>query len=83
MNILCEYMGFENVWEINILKMIRILTVIFISMMRTYVNWIDFKLNYEETVFLMLYIFAIRLTLEGNKKGYTVDIVQNNKSIHG
>ena len=31
----------------------------------------------------MLYIFAIRLTLESNKKGYTVDIVQNNKSIHG
>lgn len=34
-------------------------------------------------VFLMLYIFAIRLKLESNKKGYTVDIVQNNKSIHG
>ena len=31
----------------------------------------------------MLYIFAIRLTLEGNKKGYTLDIVQNNKLIHG
>ena len=32
---------------------------------------------------LMLYIFAIRLTLESNKKGYTLDIVQNNKLIHG
>ena len=32
---------------------------------------------------MTLYIFAIRLTLESNKKGYTVHIVQNNKSIHG
>ena len=32
---------------------------------------------------MTLYIFAIRLTLEGNKKVYTVDIVPNNKLVHG
>jgi len=66
------------------LKIIRILTVIFISMMRTYINFNRLQIELWGDIFcLMLYIFAIRLTLEDNKKGYTLDIVQNNKLIHG
>ena len=75
-------MGFGNCWKINILKIIRMLTVIFIDENVYQLSRLQIEL-WGGIFCLMLYIFAIRLTLESNKKGYTLDIVQNNKLIHG